>query len=109
MLYSVPAFVRGNGCSRNAVAGIYALAKIHGLVLRVVMVGEFSLDAGHVDIIDAIVVKHFFRHLLAGHAVGEGNFGVLLNALVQNAADDKAQYHENDEDYPIQIHCSRFE
>ena len=68
------------------------------------MVGKVAIDAGNLDIIDAIVAQHLLCHVTTCHAIGQGYLGKLLELAIQVGLHDVAEQGDSDKDYPDRVH-----
>ena len=68
------------------------------------MVGKVAIDAGNLDIMDAIVAQHLLCHVTPCHAIGQGYLGKLLELAVQVGLHDVTEQGDSDKDYPNRVH-----
>ena len=125
MLYRMAALVSCHRSGSHTGTAIDIGTQVEGFVHGVVMVGEGSLHHFYLHILDIVVVKHLFCHVATRHAIVHGYLGVFLEFGLDAAADDTTDYHQSDEDNPVDgststdslcclkenqqfIHCSLF-
>lgn len=78
------------------------------MVGGVVMVGQVALNAGHLNVIDTLVVQHLLGHVTTSHTVGQRYLGEFLELSVQVGLHNVAEQGDSDKDYPDKVHSFYF-
>ena len=94
MLDHVAAFMCCDCSCRHGPAVIDRLTEVHSLGCRIVVVGELSGYAHHIDIIYSILLQHFTGNVRTGHAVSQRNFGIFAETTLEHILHEYAEDHE---------------
>ena len=84
--------------SRHGRSTIHLLGKINGFFRGIIMVGQLSRNAGHLNIRNPIIAQHFLRHFFSCQR--NGNFAVALKTPLHQTLCKKTQESKTQENDP---------